>query len=190
MAVRYADGLWSLMVPIDSVRQHPRNYNNGDIDAIIESITVNGFMSPLIVQRSTGYIVAGNHRWQALHALGAAQVPVVYADLSDDRATRYLLADNKTAQLAVQDDAAMFALLRELSESDEGLIGTGFDEASYERLLMELANPEPIGEQEGFGQGAAGIFQVVVDFDNADDRDSLFSELCTAYDDKIRKVNL
>lgn len=190
MGVRYADGLWPLMVPIDSIRQHPDNYNNGDVDAIIESITVNGFMSPLIVQKSTGYIVAGNHRWQALHAMGATEVPAVMADLSDDRAKRYLLADNRTAKLAVTDDAAMFALLRELSESEDGLIGTGFDQNAYEQLLLDLANPEPIGEGEGFGIAVAGIYQVVVDFDNEEDRDTLLSELDMAYGEKVRKVNL
>ena len=190
MGVRYAEGLWPLMVPIDSIQQHPRNYNNGDLDAIIESITVNGFMSPLIVQRSTGYIVAGNHRWQALHAMGATEVPVVMADLSNDRATRYLLADNRTAQLAVTDDAAMFELLRELSESEEGIIGTGYDQDAYERLLMDLANPEAIGEGEGFGIGAEGIFQVVVDFDNEDERDALLSNLDAEFGNKVRKVNL
>lgn len=190
MAVRFADGLWPLMVPIDSIQQHPQNYNNGDLDAIIESITVNGFMSPLIVQKSTGYILAGNHRWQAMHALGATQIPVVMADVSNDRATRYLLADNRTASLAVVDEAAQFALLRELAESDEGLIGTGFDQNSYDALLMDLANPEGIGEGEGFGIAVAGIYQVVVDFDNEDDRDTLLSELDATYGDKVRKVNL
>lgn len=190
MAVRYADGLWPLMVPIDSIQQHPDNYNNGDLDAIIESITVNGFMSPLIVQKSTGYILAGNHRWQALHAMGATEVPAVMADVSNDRATRYLLADNRTASLAVVDEAAQFALLRELAESEDGLIGTGFDQGAYERMLMDLANPDPIGDGEGFGIGAAGIFQVVVDFENEEERDELLSRLEPSFGEKVRKVNL
>lgn len=190
MAVRFAQGLSTLMVPINSIEQHPRNYNNGDLDAIIESIEVNGFMAPLIVQRSTGYIVAGNHRWQALHALGATEAPVVIADITDDRATRYLLADNRIASLAMADEAAQLELLRELSESQDGLMGSGWDEASFERLLMEAANPEGIGDGEGFGVAAMGIYQVVINFENQDEQESLFSELEMAYGDKVQKVNL
>ena len=53
------------LVPIDAVRPHPRNVNHGNVDVIVESIKTNKFFGCLNVQRSTGYILAGKHRWLA-----------------------------------------------------------------------------------------------------------------------------
>ena len=38
--VRFHEDLTPLMRDIDSIQPHPENYNNGDTDAIIESIQV------------------------------------------------------------------------------------------------------------------------------------------------------
>ena len=53
------------MVPVDSLETHPRNVNQGDIGAIYESIGANGFYGAIVAQKSTGRILAGNHRYQA-----------------------------------------------------------------------------------------------------------------------------
>ncbi len=44
---------------------HPKNPRKGNVDLIIESIEENGFYGALIVQKSTGYILTGNHRFVA-----------------------------------------------------------------------------------------------------------------------------
>lgn len=66
------------MVPIDAIQPHPSNPRQGDVGAIVESIKANGFYRPLIVQRSTSYILAGNHSWQAARELGLVKVPVTW----------------------------------------------------------------------------------------------------------------
>jgi SAM-dependent methyltransferase len=53
------------IVPVDSLETHPRNVNQGDIGAIYESIGANGFYGAIVAQKSTGRILAGNHRYQA-----------------------------------------------------------------------------------------------------------------------------
>jgi hypothetical protein len=53
------------IVPVDSLETHPRNVNQGDIGAIYESIGANGFYGAIVAQKSTGRILAGNHRNQA-----------------------------------------------------------------------------------------------------------------------------
>lgn len=189
--VNWAEGLEGLMVPIDSVQQHPDNTNNGDLDAITESIRVNGYNAPIVVERNTGYIVAGNHRWQALHGLGATQVPVIWTDMSPDAAKRYMIGDNKTGQLAQQDEAALAAMLKELQKTDMGLFGTGFTDETLNQLLEDLA-AEMLPESEGMGQASMGIYQVVVDFDGQpDDRDDFYAEMLERFGgEAARKVDM
>lgn len=141
--VKYHDALAPLMVDIDSVQQHPENYNNGAVEDIAVSIETNGMFRPLEVQRSTGYILAGNHTWEACKTLGADVIPVVYLDVDDHRARRIMLADNRLASLAMPDRAAEVALLEQIKEHDSeiGLQGLGYTEHDLE-VLRHLAEME------------------------------------------------
>ena len=190
--VRFAKGVQPLLVPMDQVQQHPQNPNNGDLDALIESIQVNGFTTAVTADAKTGYIIAGNHRYQALHALGATEIPVIWVDHMDaSGAVRFMVADNRTGKLAVLDDAALAALLTDLSDTDMGLAGTGYDDASYQRLLLDMMADPDIPQDGGFGEAApSGIYQVVVDFEDKDDRDFLFAEMAERFPDTARKADL
>ena len=115
-AVRYYSDLEPLLTNIDSVRQHPENYNCGDLEAIAESIEVNGMYRPIYVQSSTGYIIAGNHTWEACKHLGAQKIPVVRLDCDDEEALRVMLADNQTASLAKPDNGQLMVLLDRLAQ--------------------------------------------------------------------------
>lgn len=133
-------------VPADAITPHPRNARQGDLGAIGESIRVNGVYRPVIVQRSTGHILAGNHTAQAMRQAGRAEVPVVYLDVDDREALRILLADNRTADLGDYDGGALVDLLRSLPD----LEGTGYDGDDLDDLLKGLepfesedADPEP-----------------------------------------------
>lgn len=154
--VQFHEDLGPMLVDIDSVRQHPENYNNGDIDAIAESIEINGVYRPVFVQRSTGYIVAGNHTWEACKSLGSNQIPVVYLDVDDTEALRITIADNETARLARPDNARLLDQLRQLEESG-GLFGTGYNEGRLEALALQVIrdNETPIG---GFAQEQGSEF--------------------------------
>jgi 3'-phosphoadenosine 5'-phosphosulfate sulfotransferase (PAPS reductase)/FAD synthetase len=137
----YSDlGLAFESVPIGSVQPHPKNARQGDIGAICESIKANGFYRPLVVQRSTTYILAGNHAWRAAAMLGMERVPVAYIDCDDETALRILLVDNRTNDLASYDDAALAELLQSLPS----LEGTGYDAEALDELLADLG----IGAEE------------------------------------------
>jgi ParB-like chromosome segregation protein Spo0J len=135
--------------PIDALRPHPRNPRQGDIGAIHTSITVNGFYGTVIAQRSTGFILAGNHRWQAARKDNATEIPVTWVDVDDDHALRILLADNRTNDLATYNDEALAELLKDLHASTGTLLGTGYDGDDLDELLANL-NPsfEPVPEDE------------------------------------------
>jgi ParB-like chromosome segregation protein Spo0J len=147
--VRFHEALTPLMEPIGSVSQHPENPNNGDIEAIAASMEVNGVFTPVIAQRSTGYILAGNHRYAALHSLGARNIPVVWLDVDEKEALRILLADNRIAQLAMIDSAQLRDLLERVSDEDLGLLGTGYDDQFLNHLInVQDYQPEPEPEPD------------------------------------------
>jgi ParB-like chromosome segregation protein Spo0J len=191
-AVKFAKGVQPLLVPLESVHQHQSNPNNGDLDALIESIQINGFVTAVTADAKTGNILAGNHRYQALHALGATEIPVIWVDHMDEGgAVRYMVADNRTGKLAVIDESALAALLTDLNETDLGLAGTGYDEGSYQNLLLSMSVDPDIPQDGGFGVAPSGIFQVVVDFENdRDGRDTLFAELAERYPEQARVADL
>ena len=114
------------IVSVNALKPHPRNPRQGDVEVIAESIDVNGFYGAVVAQRSTGFILAGNHRFLAAKQTGATKIPIIWVDCSDEEAQRILLADNRTSDLADYDDQALADLLKELAKSDSGLLGTGY----------------------------------------------------------------
>lgn len=157
-AVRYYEGLKTLMVDIDSIQQHPDNYNNGDVEAIKESILENGMYRPVYVQESTNYELAGNHTWQACKELGARQIPVVYLDADSVTSDRIMITDNRSAALAKPDNGLLLSLLNRIEQqSENGLSGTGYQAQDMEvlRHLQEIENTH-----DEFGQWPTIIVQV------------------------------
>lgn len=143
--VQFHDSLEPLMDDIEKVRPHPDNPRNGDVDAIVESISVNGYIAPVVAQRSTGYIIAGNHRYFALKQLDSEQIPIIWLDIDDLAAKRYLVGDNRTSDLGQYDNGVLVALLRELNAEDS-LLGTGYKEWDLEVLehLNQIDDSEPL----------------------------------------------
>lgn len=135
-----------LCVDIDTVAPHPDNPNRGDVAAITESVEANGYYQPVIVQRSTGRILAGEHRWHALRALGATEIPAVFLDVDDDAALRIMLGDNHSNRLGHDDPAALLALLDTLAATTGGLTGSTYtdaDTADLNALLTEVDPGDP-----------------------------------------------
>jgi len=149
MAVRIHESLHGLMVPIDMLIPWPDNPRSGDLSALKESIRKNGYYQPVVVQRSTKYVIAGNHRMQAMQELGAVEIPALFVDVDDVSATRLALADNRTSDLAFYDDEQLFKLLEELVAKDS-LDGTGYDRSAFELLLQGVGGDNVTG---GIRQG-------------------------------------
>jgi ParB-like chromosome segregation protein Spo0J len=133
------------LVPIDSVRPHPLNPNQGDVDAIGESADEVGFYQIIGVQRSSGLIVFGEHRWKLLVERGSPVAPVVFYDWDDAQTLKVLVGDNEIPrQHSRADDRALAHALQALGGPEEGaLAGTGHDAESLRKLLAGLADPTP-----------------------------------------------
>lgn len=134
---------WSVeVVPIDSIEPHPRNYREHDVGAIHESIKRFGLYLPVVVQRSTSYIIAGSGRWEALKLRGETEIPVRFEDFTDAEAVAVLVADNWTAQRGRNLDPELLELLQELREEAELMAAAGVDDDDVEALERELAEDE------------------------------------------------
>lgn len=153
---QFHDSLEVDLIPIDDVVPHPDNYNNGDIEDITTSIEINGMYRPLYVQKTTGFIIAGNHTWMACKALGSQLVPVKYLDVDDMTALRIMVADNEIARSALPDNQALLNILEVLNTNDS-LLGSGKKPHDLE-VLRHLAEI-PVDYDE-FAQWPTLMFQV------------------------------
>lgn len=124
-------------VHVASLEEHPDNPRRGNTEAIDASMSTHGFYGAVVAQRSTGRILAGNHRYRVAVERGAGTVPVLWLDVTDDQARRVLLTDNRTGDLAEYDYGALAGLLDELQGTDLGLDGTGWDAADLLDVLGE-----------------------------------------------------
>ena len=154
--VRYHDDLAQLLTPIDDLKQHPDNPNNGDIDAIAESIDTNGMYRPIFVQKDTGWIIAGNHTWEACKMLGADEIPVVYLDVDNRTAAKIMLADNRTAALAIPDPALLLNLMHDHLHDD--LLGTGY--STHDLDVLEHLAAIPLSRTDEFAQWPVLHFRI------------------------------
>ena len=127
------------IVDINSVQAHEKNVRQGDIGAISESLKAHGQYRPIVVDKRTNRILAGNHTWKAAKALGWQQINAGFIETKDeDEALRILLADNRTTDLATYDDTGLAELLKQIAETDTGLLGTMFDGDDLDDLLFKL----------------------------------------------------
>lgn len=130
------DELLPLAVPVADLTPFHRNPRNGDLVSIRESLTVNGQYKAIVVNRGThtgrpGEILAGNHTFQAAVELGWENIAATWVDVDDDAATRIVVVDNRTSDLAGYDSALLAEILEELPD----LQGTGYDQTALDELL-------------------------------------------------------
>lgn len=126
------------LIPIEDAIPYPGNPRRGDQDAITSSIRDLGLYTGVVVQRSTGHIVVGNHRRHGLWNLGATLIPVDYVDVDDTRAAAIVARDNRTSDQGTYDDAELLALL---TSEPEVLALSGYDDADLALLRASLAPP-------------------------------------------------
>lgn len=146
-------------VPLDLLKTHPRNVNQGDFGAIQESIETNGFYGTIVANKKNGHILAGNHRYIVAKRLGFETVPVTWVDVSPEDEIRILIADNRTTRLGIDDQSGLAELLSELAQTDGGLTGTGFDGDDLDNLINDLAGVDSDDESNYSRKIEAPIYE-------------------------------
>jgi DNA modification methylase len=127
--------LSELKVPIGSVRPYARNPRRGNLDAIRGSLEIHGQYKPIVVNRRTSEVLAGNHTLAAALELGWHEIAVTFVDVDEEQAARIVLVDNRTSDLGSYDEQALVDLL---ASFEDGLEGTGFVPLELNRLLAGL----------------------------------------------------
>lgn len=143
----------AVMVPTESLRPWVRNPRHNDpvVERLIASIREFGFGAPIVARREDGEVIAGHTRLKAALKMGLPEVPVRYMDLTAEQAHRLALADNKIAEFAEWDDAALRAFLAEGVD----LASVGWTEHELEDL-GGATHPRPMKSLGGkAGAGAA-----------------------------------
>ncbi len=176
-----ADAIRGHAVPIDTLRPHPRNPRQGDIGAISESLRRFGQYRVAVVQESTGYVVVGNHMLAAARALGWTELAAIRMDLTDDEAARLMVADNRTSDLATNDDSVLLELLDGLASTPDALEGTGYDTEDMDRISRFLEQAGFAGEQPEWtnmpsfsNDGKESVFSTTVHFRSTEDADAFY----------------
>lgn len=140
---------------LSTLTADPANPRTHALDTITDSITRFGYLEPIVRDERTGFIVSGHGRTEALLASQAAGeqppegvqadgadwlVPVVtgWASRDDAEARGALIALNRTGQLGGWDDTALLDLLNQLSTTDPGFTGIGFDVNDLDDLTARL----------------------------------------------------
>jgi len=145
------------LVPLASLSEWPGNYRRGAVDAIATSLSRFGFNGAMRVRGGTVY--AGNHVLKALRELktqeekppsgvierdGDWQVPIINIDhLSEEEATAFAIADNRTSELGSNDNEILSKLLADLRISDL-MAFTAYNDDD----LAEMLRASPLVEQE------------------------------------------
>ncbi len=126
--------LLPLLVGMDTLTPYPGNPRHGHIAALKQGLTRYGQYKPLVVQRSTGHILVGNHTFQAAREMGWDMIAAAVVDVDDATAKKIVAFDNRANELGSYDGEALADLLTSL----DGLEGTGFSQDDVDGLLKDL----------------------------------------------------
>lgn len=170
-----------LAEPLAQFTTHPKNVRQGDVGAITQSLEAHGQYRPIVVQRSTGHILAGNHTYLAAKSLGWEKIAATFVDCDDEQAIKILLVDNRANDLAMYDDRALAELLKELS-SGAGLDGSLFTGDDLDDLLFRLEGT--LGE----AYVANSLSELTAEYEAADTRTLLFPLTVADYTDMASKL--
>lgn len=127
----------AVVVPTELLRPASRNPRRGAVAEVVESLREFGQHRPVVVQRSTGEVIVGNHMLKAAKTLGWETISALIVDDDDDKAMRRALADNFTGDKAKWDEEELAEVLQEVG------VVPGVTESEIDKLLAKLQPEEP-----------------------------------------------
>ena len=134
-------------VSVETLLPNPKNPNTHSpeqVAILAKVIKIQGWRSPIVVSKLSGFVVAGHGRLQAAKLLGEKSVPVDYQDFaSESEEIAHLIADNRTAELSFIDDKKLAELLSELDDSIDKE-ATGFLDLEIAKLTQAKLESLPV----------------------------------------------
>ena len=130
------------LVPIGKVVPNPGNPNTHpqrQVELLAAIIRGQGWRKPITISRRSGFVVAGHGRLAAAQMLRASMVPVEYQQYATE-AEEYadLMADNRIAELAEMNTAALADMLQHMDTGEIPLEMSGYTAEDLEELLNAL----------------------------------------------------
>jgi DNA modification methylase len=116
--------------------------NDQAIPHVAASLRRFGWQQPIVARRS-GEVIAGNTRLKAALSLGMTEVPVWWFDGSDLDATAFSIADNRSHEHSLWNDAELAQILEQL-KAEDSLDGVGYSEDDLDALVQKLREQEEI----------------------------------------------
>lgn len=127
---------------------NPRKHPEKQIVKLVASIRKFGFAIPVLVDEA-GILIAGEARVEAARRVGLQNVPVIVAHhWSGEQVRAFRLADNRLAELATWDNAALAIELAAIIE---------FDDSPVEILGWETAEIDLVLDHNDLHAGADGL---------------------------------
>lgn len=162
--------------PIDKLKpyhRNPRKISDAAIAKVAESLKAFKFRQPIVVD-AKGVIIAGHTRWQSAKKLGMKTVPVhVAADMSEQDAKAYRLADNRVADETAWEQDFLSTEMIELYDADYPIDVIGFnpDEIAF-MFGIDLEPPEETAAAESLGR-----FKLTLEFDTEQQQQAVMTEM-------------
>jgi hypothetical protein len=178
---------------------NPRTHDTRNLHAIRASLEEHGQVEPILVQRSTGMVIAGNGRMTAMRAIGWETAQVALLDVSDEQARRLSIALNRSGELAGWNEETLAIHLHELSKLADAFdpISLGFDLDEMEALVAAyvtdegntpappaaaaIAGEPPINPSSGVSSPSTKIVQLFLDEDTIADFRSAIQTLAAVH---------
>jgi hypothetical protein len=177
-----AKDLTPLIQPITKLKPATHNPRKGDVESIKKSYERFGQRKPIVADRATGEIIAGNHQYLAAKELGWSEMAVVFVDDDRETAIAYGVADNRIGQLGEWDVEELVFALEEIGLDE--IDSVGFSEADVEdfRALLDehqMSAPAIAMMDGGLRDADGGTSQV--DSDTKVKKDSTYAEFLERY---------
>ncbi len=178
-----APTLRELAVPIHTLKADPENARkrtDRNLAAIRASYLRFGQRVPLVVNRNTMTVEAGNGRLRVIEELGWSHAAVVLCDDDEIAARAYAIADNRSSELATWDFDVLDSQLRSLAESID-VVDLGFSASDLVELpafgdAVDPLNPDDIQPYSP----EIEVFTVKVLGVSSDDREVVRQAVATA----------
>lgn len=102
-----AAGLQTSTAPIDLLKPYPGNPRHGDLGRLMNSLQTHGQFRPIVANRRTMHILAGNNLTKAASALGWQDIAVSWVDVDAEAERRIVIVDNRASDLAEYDPQSL-----------------------------------------------------------------------------------
>ena len=160
------------ILPIYKVEPNPdqprRDFDEGELQALADSISVHGVIQPLTVrQMPTGYyqIIAGERRWRAARLANLSEIPVVIVEADDKKAMELALIENLQRQdlNPVEEALGYQALIEEYGLTQEEAAGrVGKSRPAVANALRLLGLSPAVLEKLKNGELSAGHARAIL----------------------------